>query len=64
MNLNIIKDINANDEIIIKFISDISPNIKYNILSEEILFRIQIKENDEQNEHNRYNINLSHFLKN
>ena len=63
MNLNITKDINANDEMIIKYISDISPNIKYEILSEEILFRIQIKDNDEQNEQNEYKINLSNFFK-
>ena len=63
MNLNIIKDINSNDAIIIKFISEFTPNIKYEILSDEIMFRIQIKENDQHNEQIKYKINLSNFFK-
>ena len=63
MNLNIVKDKNANDEIIIKFFSEITPNIKYELLSDEIMFRIQINENDQHNEQIKYKINLSNFFK-
>jgi len=40
ISLNIIKQTDASNEEIIKFISDKIPNIEFEILSEEILFRI------------------------
>ena len=50
MSLNITKDENANDKDIIDFISHLWNNVEYEILSEEILFRIPIKKDDEDNE--------------
>ena len=44
MNLNISKEANANNEEIVNFIKDRAPNLEYEILSEEIIFRIP-KEN-------------------
>lgn len=40
MSLNISKDQGANNESIINFIKERAPNIEYEILSEEIIFRI------------------------
>jgi ATP-binding cassette subfamily A (ABC1) protein 3 len=40
ISLNVIKNPNANDKDIIDFISERIPDVKYEILSEEILFRI------------------------
>ena len=44
MSLNISKDQDANNESIVNFIKERAPNIEYEILSEEIIFRIP-KEN-------------------
>ena len=44
MSLNISKDLDANDETIVNFIKKRAPNLEYEILSEEIIFRIP-KEN-------------------
>ena len=63
MNLNIIKEEKANDKKIIDFILNFTKKIKYEVLSEEILFRIQIRE-DYQNNRTIKKFNLSNFFEN
>ena len=48
MSLNITKDIGADNDEIVDFMKTLSQNLEYEILSEEIMFRIPVK--DENNE--------------
>ena len=63
MTLNVTKEKKADNKIIIDFISKFFTHIKYEVLHEEILFRIQIKGEDLENQENKNEINLSNFFK-
>ena len=48
MSLNVMKEENADNDTIVNFVTSLANNIEYEILSEEIMFRVPIKgENDE-----------------
>ena len=58
MSLNISKEENAENEKIVEFIKNNTQQIEYEILSEEIMFRIPVKDDKE----NIKKINLSNFF--
>ena len=60
MSVNVIKEENADDVKIISFVQNQAKNIKYEILSEEIMFRIPVKddENSEKFEFSKFFKNL------
>ena len=49
MSLNITKEEDADNETIVDFISHIVDKVEYEILSEEIMFRIQVKDDNGEN---------------
>ena len=46
MSLNIVKDENADSDKIVDFITHLADNVEYEVLSEEIMFRVPIKNNN------------------
>ena len=50
MSLNITKEFDADDDKIVNFVTSLSNGIQYEILSEEIMFRVPIKEEKINNE--------------
>ena len=46
MSLNISKEEDGDDKTIVDFISNLAENVEYEILSEEIMFRIPVKDDD------------------
>ena len=46
MSLNVVKCEDANDDKIVDFIRNLADNVEYEVLSEEIMFRIPIKNDD------------------
>ena len=61
MSLNISKEENADNEKIVEFIKNNTDNIEYEVLSEEIMFRIPVKDDKENGKINK-KINLSNFF--
>ena len=56
MSLNIIQENDADNDKIVNFVTSFANGIQYEILSEEILFRIPIKEEKSNNEIMKFNI--------
>ena len=56
MSLNISKEENADNEKIVEFIKNNKNNIEYEILSEEIMFRIPVKDDKENGKINKWEI--------
>jgi len=59
MNLNVSKEEDADNKKIVDFISSIAENVEYEILSEEIMFRIPVK--DDENKLKK--LDISNFFK-
>ena len=63
MSLNISKEENADNEKIVQFIQKNAEKVEYEILSEEIMFRIPVKGGNKENGMNKIKkINLSNFF--
>ena len=48
MSLNITKEDDANNDMIVEFIKNLAQNIEYEVLSEEIMFRIPVKDDNKK----------------
>jgi hypothetical protein len=48
MSLNVLKDDNADNKKIVDFVNGLAENVEYEILSEEIMFRIPVKDDDNE----------------
>ena len=56
MSLNITKEEDSNNDKIIDFITHLADEVEYEILSEEIMFRIPVKSNDNENNLNKFDL--------
>ena len=64
MSLNITKDIGANNEEIVDFMKTLSQNLEYEILSEEIMFRIPVKDDNNEEKKLRKCLDIQNFFSN
>ena len=62
MSLNISKDEDAEDEKIVEFITGLAENVEYEILSEEIMFRIPVKDDDNFEKKLRKKVDIPTFF--
>ena len=49
MSLNVTKEEDADNNTIVNFVTSLAENIEYEILSEEIMFRVPIKGEKDEN---------------
>ncbi len=63
MSLNITKESNADTNAIVDFITSLSKNIEYEILSEEIMFRIPVKDDNNEQKKLMKCIDIPKFFK-
>ena len=64
MSLNVSKEEDADNEKIVEFIKSLANNIEYEVLSEEIIFRIPIKDNKNEEKKLKKIIDIPNFFKN
>ena len=64
MSLNITKEAGANNEEIVDFMKTLSPNLEYEILSEEIMFRIPVKDENNEERKLRKCLDIQNFFSN
>ena len=62
MSLNILKGDNADNEKIVNFVKSLAENIEYEILSEEIMFRIPVKDDDNAEKKLRKKVDIPKFF--
>ena len=58
MSLNITKEDDANNDTILEFINNLAENVEYEVLSEEIMFRIPVKDD------NKKKLDIPNFFRN
>ena len=56
MSLNVVKEEKAVDDKIVDFITHLADNVEYEVLSEEIMFRIPIKDVDNRKKHKKLDL--------
>ncbi len=64
MSLNITKDIGADNDEIVDFMKTLSNNLEYEILSEEIMFRIPVKDENNEEHKLRKCLDIQNFFTN
>ena len=64
MSLNVSKEEEADNEAIVEFIKTLSNNVEYEILSEEIIFRIPIKDDNNEEKKLKKILDIPTFFKN
>ena len=62
MSLNVLKDDNADNKKIVDFVSSLAENVEYEILSEEIMFRIPVKDDDNEEKKLRKKVDIPKFF--
>ena len=62
MSLNILKDDNANNQSIVDFVKSLAENVEYEILSEEIMFRIPVKDDNNLEKKLRKKVDIPTFF--
>ena len=63
MSLNVSKEEDADNETIVEFVKTLSNNIEYEILSEEIIFRIPIKDDNNEEKKLKKILDIPTFFK-
>ena len=63
MSLNITKKSNANNEDIVDFVKSLAQNVEYEILSEEIMFRVPVKDDNNEEKKLKKIIDIPKFFK-
>ena len=64
MSLNVTKEEDADNEQIIEFVKSLSKNVEYEVLSEEILFRIPMKDDKNEEKKLKKILDIPTFFKN
>ena len=64
MSLNVTKDIGADNDEIVDFMKTLSNNLEYEILSEEIMFRIPVKDDNNEEKKLRKCLDIQNFFTN
>ena len=64
MSLNITKDVGANNDEIVDFMKTLANNLEYEILSEEIMFRIPVKDENNEEKKLRKCLDIQNFFTN
>ena len=62
MSLNVFKDEDADDKRIVEFVKSLAKNVEYEILSEEIMFRISVKDNNNIEKKLRKEVDIPKFF--
>ena len=62
MSLNILKDEYADDKKIVEFVKTLAKNVEYEILSEEIMFRIPVRDNNNIDKKARKKVDIPKFF--
>ena len=62
MSLNISKDEDGDDKKIVEFVQSLAENVEYEVLSEEIMFRIPVKDDDNLERKLRKKVDIPQFF--